>query len=320
MSVKTAMAKSALPMIQAAIDTDPEMDVRESAIDALDALSLDPAQSASLLVALAAKTTLPESLRRLALSKLRNRGGEARSVAADVKKLTADSSAAVREMATEAFERMTTDRTATTAGRVAATPTPDRGPAAGPKPTAGDEARGLSVIRARKVEFAGDQFYRAIGESDLELVRAFLDAGMSAKDPFAFAGNAAPLNVAVSGQACSPSVRPTAPATVNVVQLLIARGADAAVADEHGNTPLMLAAMGGCDAVIMGALLKAGAPLNAVNQAGLTAFEFGLFSGHDGLDALVAAGYRLPADKVKTYLEAYKANAKAVALIKRAAK
>jgi hypothetical protein len=68
----------------------------------------------------------------------------------------------------------------------------------------------------------------------------------------------------------------------------------------------------------MGALLKAGARLNAVNQAGLTAFEFGLFSAHDGLDALVAAGYRLPAEKVKVYLEAYKTNPKAVALVKRA--
>jgi hypothetical protein len=33
---------------------------------------------------------------------------------------------------------------------------------------------------------------------------------------------------------------------------------------------------------------------------------------------LIAAGYRLPAEKVKVYLEAYKANAKAVALVKRA--
>ena len=323
MSAKTTMAKSALPMIQAAIDTDLEMDVRESAIDALDALAFEPALSAALLVGVATKTTLPEGLRRLALSKLRNRGGEAASVAADVKKLTADSSAAVREMATEALERMTTDRIATTAARAVAAPAPGRGPtgstATAPKPSPEDEARGLSVIRGRKVEFAGDQFYKAIGDTDLELVRAFLDAGMSARSPFPFAGNQTPLTVAVSAQACSPAVRPTAAATVGVVQLLIARGADASLADEHGNTPLMQAAMGGCDAVIMGALLKAGARISAVNKAGLTAFEFGLFSAHDGLDTLVAAGYRLPADKVKTYLDAYKANAKAVALIKRAA-
>jgi hypothetical protein len=102
------------------------------------------------------------------------------------------------------------------------------------------------------------------------------------------------------------------------VQLLIARGADASVTDEYGNTPLMEAASSGCDATIMGALLKAGGQINAVNQAGLTAFEFGLFAAHDGLDALVAAGYRLPPTKAKMYLDAYKANPKAVALIKRA--
>ena len=36
------------------------------------------------------------------------------------------------------------------------------------------------------------------------------------------------------------------------------------------------------------------------------------------LDALIAAGYRMPAAKAKMYLEAYKANPKSVALIKRA--
>mgnify|MGYP003693896359 CR=1 FL=1 len=70
-------------------------------------------------------------------------------------------------------------------------------------------------------------------------------------------------------------------------------------------------------AVVMNALLKAGAKLNAVNQAGLTAFEFGLFSGHDGLDALIAAGYRLPAAKVKLYLDAMQSNPKSVALVKK---
>ena len=174
------------------------------------------------------------------------------------------------------------------------------------------------MIRARKVEFVGEQFYKAIGDADLELARAFLDAGMSAKDAFPFSNHETPLTVAVSGTACSPAVRPTAAPTLNLVQLLIARGADASIADEHGNTPLMQAASGGCDAIVMAALLKAGGRINAVNQAGLTAFEFGLFAGHDGLDALLTAGYRLPAAKVKVYLDAYKANPKAVALIKRA--
>ena len=123
------------------------------------------------------------------------------------------------------------------------------------------------MIRARKVEFAEDQFYKAIGDTDLELSRAFLDAGMSAKNPFPFGNKETPLTAAVSGTACSPAKRPTAGPTLDLVQLLIARGADASIADEHGNTPLMQAAMGGCDAVVMGALLKAGGRVNA-NESG----------------------------------------------------
>jgi hypothetical protein len=322
MSVKTAKAKAALPVIQAAIDGDSNKDVRESAVEALDALALEPAQSSALLVAVAAKTSLPESVRTLALSKLRNRGAESRSVAADLEKLKGDSSAAVRERAAEALERMSDRSTASapraagrSAGRGAAA---SATPAATPKPSAEDEARGLSVIRARKVEFAWDQFYKAIGDRDVELVRAFLDAGMSPRNPFPGARHETPLSAAVSGTGCSATVRPTAAPTVTLVQLLIARGADASIADEHGNTPLMEAAMGGCDAVLMSALIKAGGRINATNQAGLTAFEFGLFAAHDGLEPLLAAGYRLPADKVKVYLDAYKANAKAVALIRRA--
>jgi HEAT repeat protein len=312
MSVKTTMAKAALPVVQAAIESDPDIDVRESALEALDALALDPAQAAALLVAVAAKTSLPEGVRTAAVGMLRNRGGDARSVAAELKKLTGDSVAGVRERAVEALERIT-DRS--TPGAVTRATT---GTASAPKPGPDDEARGLSVIRARKVEFAEDQFYKAIGDTDLDLTRAFLDAGMSAKNPFPFGNKDTPLMAAVSRTACDATVRPTASPVVNLVQLLIARGADASITDEHGNTPLMQAAMGGCDAIVMGAMLKAGGRVNAVNKAGLTAFEFGLFAGHDGLDALVAAGYRLPADKIKVYLDAYKANPKAIALIKRA--
>jgi hypothetical protein len=329
MSAKTTMAKTALPEIQAAVDGDPEVDVRESAIDALDALALDPAQSASLLLALASRPALAEDLRTLALSKLRNRGGEARSVTKDIEKLKSDPSAAVRDRAAEALDRIANDRSSAAPARAATAPVGRGGataastgrgatPAAAPKSSAADEARGLSVIRARKIEFQQDQFYKAIGDTDVELARAFLDAGMSARNPFPFARNETPLTVAVSGTACSPGVRPTAPDTITIVQTLIARGADASLADDNGNTPLMQAAMGGCDAVVMNALLKAGAQLNAVNQAGLTAFEFGLFAAHDGLNALLAAGYKLPAAKVKVYLDAYKANPNAVALIKRA--
>ena len=75
-----------------------------------------------------------------------------------------------------------------------------------------------------------------------------------------------------------------------------------------------------CDAEVVKMLLKAGADMNAKNKQGLTAFEFGLWNASDGAGALVAAGYRLPVEKAKTYREAYKNNPKSVALIDKATK
>src|SRR6185369_16916790 len=105
----------------------------------------------------------------------------------------------------------------------------------------------------------------------------------------------------------------------SLVKLLLARGADPKQADDRGNTALMEAAQK-CDAEVVKMLLKAGADMNAKNKMGLTAFEFGLWSASPGAAALAAAGYRLPPDKVKTYREAYKTNAKVIALIDKATK
>ena len=65
-------------------------------------------------------------------------------------------------------------------------------------------------------------------------------------------------------------------------------------------------------------LLKAGAKVDAKNASGLTAFEMGLWSGHDGLEEFIAAGYRLPPDKAKMYLEGYKDRPAAQAMIRKA--
>ena len=90
------------------------------------------------------------------------------------------------------------------------------------------------------------------------------------------------------------------------------------LADSHGNTILMAGAMGGCDRETLGTLIKAGAKIDAKNAAGLTAFEMGLFSGHDGLEELIAAGYRLPADKAALYRQGYASNPKSLELIGKA--
>ena len=99
---------------------------------------------------------------------------------------------------------------------------------------------------------------------------------------------------------------------------MVGRGADANLGDAQKNTPLMAAAMGGCDRETIGILIKAGAKVDAKNAAGLTAFEMGLYSGHDGLEELIAAGYRLPADKAALYRQGYAAQPKSLALINKA--
>jgi hypothetical protein len=106
------------------------------------------------------------------------------------------------------------------------------------------------------------------------------------------------------------------------VKLLLARGADANITDERGMTPLMVAAQK-CDAEIIKILLAAKANMNAQNKTGTTAFEFGLYFTTDGAAALAAAGFRLSADKAKTYEDAYAKDpkdAKRLALVRKATK
>jgi hypothetical protein len=45
----------------------------------------------------------------------------------------------------------------------------------------------------------------------------------------------------------------------------------------------------------------------------------GLFFGHDGLEEILAAGWRLTAEKARLYRQGYAANPKALALIDKAA-
>jgi hypothetical protein len=67
-------------------------------------------------------------------------------------------------------------------------------------------------------------------------------------------------------------------------------------------------------------LIKAGAKVDVTNKSGLTPFEMGLFYGHDGLEELIAAGYRLPPDKVKQYEQGYAGKPAVQAMIKKASR
>ena len=149
---------------------------------------------------------------------------------------------------------------------------------------------GLAVLRQHGITFEEGSFFRALTELDLAVIRAFLDAGMSPSASVAGVG---------------PPLRATRPETKAMVRLLLDRGADANQADARGNTVLMEAASKGCDREVMKILLAAGANAGAVNAAGLSAFEMGLYAAHDGLEVLIAAGYRLPPEKVNSTERAY---------------
>lgn len=181
------------------------------------------------------------------------------------------------------------------------------------------EAAGMATLRARKVGFDESSYYRALSQVDVELVRAFLDAGMSPTN--SVADNGPPIRVMLfSSQGCAPNVRPTNAETKAVVGLLLDRGADIHAADKHGNNALTEAASKGCDRELIRMLIKAGAKINVGNSSGLTPFEMGLWMGHDGLEELIAAGYRLPPDKAKVYLDGYKDRPAAITMVKKAMK
>jgi hypothetical protein len=183
--------------------------------------------------------------------------------------------------------------------------------------SSGAESAGMEVLRARRITFEESSFMRALSETDVEVMRAFLDAGQSPRAPLRDLGP--PIRVMLfASQGCAPNERPTKAETKAAVKLLLERGADVNGADAHGNTALSEAASHGCDRELIRMLIKAGAKVNAVNAAGLTPFEMGLYSGHDGLEELIAAGYRLPPAKAKMYAEGYKGQAAAQAMIRKA--
>ena len=177
----------------------------------------------------------------------------------------------------------------------------------------------MNLLRERKVSFEPSSFFRALSEVDVPVVQAFLDAGMSVKDPLMDMGP--PLRVMLfASQACNPQQRPTNPQTKQLVKLLLDRGADPNGSDARGNSPLMEASSHGCDREVMRMLIKAGANVNAKNASGLTPFECGLLWGHDGLEEIIAAGYRLPPEKAKMYEQGYAGKPAVQAMIKKARK
>jgi HEAT repeat protein len=320
--VKVDVAAQVRPALEKAIAADPDPDVRKQALKSLDRLAIEPEEIVAIL-ARTAESSRADDLTWAALQALRNRGLEAAPALETIRALqrhknpqTADYAATIARELAEAIARTP----AGVAPPAAAVPPASVAQAAAraPAPDPDAEARGLAVLRARGQEVSEASYMGALLSGDAELISAYVDTGMPAGQRFAAQNNRVPLHLLfLTRAACDPEVRPTAASTLAVVDLLFARGADANAADDNGTTPLMLAG-DKCDAVLIGKLLAAGAKVDARSRSGLTALEMGMWSGNDGLEALIKAGARLAPETAAAHRKAYQANPKAIALIEKA--
>jgi HEAT repeat protein len=317
---KRLVAERATAALRAAIEKDPEKDIREKAARSLARLQLEPRAAIEILVPLTA-APYPDGVRAAALFGLESRGSAVRGAIDALRPLLEDPNEYIRGQAATAInliERGAPAAASAAPVKSASAPAASAAPKAAAAPRDPQvEAKALEFLRSKKVTFEVNSFFGALSEQDLPQVQAFLDAGMDPNGRPSDDGDS-PMSFLFRAGACSPLQRPTAAPVKDIMKLLLARGADVNLADSHGNTILMGAAMGGCDRETVGTLIKAGAKVDAKNTAGLSAFEMGLFSGHDGLEELIAAGYRLPADKAALFRQGYASNPKSLDLITKA--
>lgn len=303
---KEQVAQVALPALQQALREDLVRDVRLESARAIDSLQLDPSIAARALAEAIARPDEEPMVRQSLLFALRNRGGEAKAAASTLEAFL-PRAGSQRDLVENALESIRS-------GRVhEPTLAP---PGAGKDKDA--EVRAHSYLRAKGVAFEESQFAKALREADLQVVSAFLDAGMSPNHKFAETFNQMPLGSLMRWGPCDPAVRPTPDNVRESIELLLASGADVNGADQNGITPLMDAASKGCDRAVMRTLIKSGARVGDKDSHGLSAFEHGAWSGHDGLEELIAAGYRIPAARAQELIAAYANNPKAVALVRKA--
>lgn len=319
--VKTEKEVTAWVPRVAAMLQDPDASVRSEALWALGSAAGLAAAHVDAVVAALGDTD--KSVRQSAARALGEMGESTQAIPAASKARIAtaarpalvaaaenDAQADVRDEAKGALRKL--GGAGSTAVAAVATPAPST-----PSSSTGNEAAGMEVLRSRKVSFDATSYFSALQKVDVELARAFLDAGMSASAPLLDHGP--PIRVMFfASRGCSASQRPTKPETVALAKLLLERGADVNASDKNGNAALSEAASKGCDREVMGTLIKAGAKVNATNGAGLTPFEMGLYFAHDGLEELIAAGYRMPPDKVKALSEGYKDRPASLAMIRKA--
>jgi len=297
-SVKLEVATVARPALERAATHHAESKVRREAVKSLDRLAL-PAEEVVVLLVRIAKDTRDDEVAWRALQALRNHGREAAPVLAAITELGGHHSNQLAEHATTIARELESDLAGPAGVARRPLPPPAEAAPAARRLSPAAEARGLAVWRQRGVGVSDSAFQQALMSVDAELVEVLLDAGMSPSHRFLDVNARQPLHpLFFLPAACDAAFRPTAASTYAVVDPLLARGADPNGQDEMGNTPLMFA-VDKCDAATLGKLLAAGARYDARTSMGMVALEMAIWSGNDGLQALIDAGMRLKPETAK---------------------
>lgn len=305
---KESVARAALPALKEAMLEDVVERVCRESVAAIDKLQLEPSVAAA---------TLAEGLSRpdgvaagAVLFALKRRGGEAKAALPALEaylpragQRREDVEGALAEIRSGRIREPTLALARSEASKAS-------------DPNA--EKRAHSYLRAKGVKVDEAQFQMALMQADLQVVSAFLDAGMSPNHVFVETHGQTALCSLMSWSPCDEKVRPTADNVRETMELLLASGADVNKTDANGITPLMHAASNGCDRVIMRTLIKAGARVGDKDTHGLTAFDHGLWSGGDGLEELIAAGFRLLPAQARERMASYADNPAAQALVRKA--
>ena len=144
------------------------------------------------------------------------------------------------------------------------------------------EREAIQFLKSRKLRVSADQLEVSAMEGKVDEVKALLAAGV----PVAGTPGDSPLLSAMV--ACSENGETTE--LVEVVDVLIAAGADAKTPGDNNNTPLLTAAQY-CGDKIVTLLIKAGADVKVANGTGITPLVMSLLSSRfEAADALIAAG------------------------------
>jgi ankyrin repeat protein len=164
-------------------------------------------------------------------------------------------------------------------------------PAAKPK-NPEEEKQALEYLQMRDIEVSPDSLHRAAFEANYEDVKQLLRAGVPVDGA---GGNDTPLLAAMTG--CTREGETDL--VVDVVDLLVTKGADIKRKDDNANTPLITAAQY-CGARVVNRLIAAGADVNAMNGSSMTPLMIALVMGRfDAAEALAAKGASLTMEQAE---------------------